>query len=1836
MPRRNRLRVMGTAASGAVLLVLAFSTGARAATVDHFSIGNAVVTEGDAGTVAITFAISYVGPLNNISVDWATANGSAVAGADYVAASGTATFVAAGPRTQNITVQVMGDLLNEVNETFTVNLTNAQPPATADITTATGTGTITDNDPLPSIVINDVSVTEGNAGTTNADFTVTLSAPSGRAVNVTATAANGTATKPADYSATTTNLVFIPGQVTQTVSVPVVGDVLDEIDETFAVNLTSPTNATIADNQGIGTILDDDPAPSLSINDIALTEGNAGTSNMTFTVTLSAASGKTVTVDYATADGTATSPADYTVAAATLTFNPGVLTRTFTVPIVGDTIDEFDETFVVNLTNPGNATIADNQGIGTITDNDPLPTLAFANVTVIEGDVGTVNATFTVTLSAASGKTVTVDYATADGTATSPADYTATSGTLTFAPGQTTKTIDVPIVGDVLNEANETYTLTLSNPLNGTVPTATRTGTITDNDPLPTIVINDVSVSEGNAGTTNATFTLTLSAPSGRAVTVRATTANGTATQPADYTSTNIVLTFPAGTTTQSYVVPVVGDTLDEADDTFFVNLTTPTNSTIADAQGVGTILDDDPLPTITINDVSRVEGNAGTANLNFTVTLSPVSGRTVTVDYTTADASAVAPADYTAVSGTTTFNAGTTSRTISVPIVGDTLDEFDETLVVNLTNPGNATISDNQGVGTITDNDPLPTVDVSNVAVSEGDSGTTTATFTVSLSAASGKPIAVDYATADGTALTPADYAGTTGTLSFSAGQTMKTVDVTIQGDVLDEFDETFSLGVSNLVNVAPGIVTGTGTITDDDPLPTVSVGDLSIPEGDAGTTTASLTVSLSAPSGKPITVDWTTADGTAVAPADYAGASGTLSFAPGQITKTVNVDISGDVTYENDETLTLALSNPVNVALGGTPATVTIQNDDPLPQISIDDRSVTEGDVGTTSLTFTVSLTNPSAFPVTVDYATSDGSAVSSADYGAVSTTVSFAPGESSKTVDVSVAGDTLDEPDETFTSDLTNPVGATISDNQGIGTILDDDASPVVSIDDQSVTEGDVGTTTATFTVSLSAPSGKPISVDYASADGTGLAPADYTASSGTLSFAPGQTTKTIDMAIQGDVLDEFDETFTLGLSNLVNVAPGTVTGTGTITDDDPLPTVSVADVSRPEGDAGIAQATFTISLSAPSGKPISVDYTTADGTADASDYTGISGALSFAPGQTSKILDVDISGDTIYENDETFSFGLSSLVNVAAGTVVANGTIRNDDPLPSVSIDDVAVAEGNSGTSAATFTISLTNPSAFPGTVDYATADGTAVAPGDYGSVSTTVSFAPGETSKTVDVLVVGDDVYEMNEAFTVDLTNPVGATIADAQGTATIVDDDAVPVLSIGDATVAEGDAGDVTASFPVTLTGATQLPVTVDVATADGTAIAGSDYAGVSTTLTFVPGETLKTVDVVVHGDTTFELGETFTVQLSNASGATIGSSPAVGTILNDDSTPGLVVTDVSVPEGNAGDTIATFTVAMGAPSAFPVTVDATTQDGTATQPTDYDSVASSLTFAPGETAKTVDVVIHGDTVVEPNETFTMQLSNVIGAGITDGVGLGVIVDDDALAPPPAPPTTTQPVASIGDASTDEGSSGTTTILTFPVTLSDAPADAVTVDYRTSDGSATQGSDYRGTAGTLRFASGETSGSIQVTVIGDNRVEPDETFALQVTGSSGAGAGSGGTGTILNDDRVPTRLTLHVHIHGHGSRLTTDRIMVRGRLIDGSPDQPIRVVLMRRHGSHWVVVARTTARTMLKAHPLHSGDTGFGYRSAFRVDHGGRYRVRAVFRGDALLMPTRAHRRFRI
>ena len=567
-----------------------------------------------------------------------------------------------------------------------------------------------------NLSINDVSLNEGNAGTTSFTFTVSLSAPAGPGgVTFDIATADGTATAPGDYTQKSLTSQTIPaGSSTYSFTVLVNGDTAVETNETFFVNVINVTGATVTDGQGQGTVVNDDAAPNLTIDDVSLNEGNAGTTTFTFTVSLSApAPTGGVTFDIATADNTATAPADYTAKSLTgQTIPAGSSTYAFTVLVNGDGVLETNETFFVNVTNVTNAIVTDGQGQGTIVNDDAAPNLTIDDVSLNEGNAGTTVFDFTVTLSApAPAGGVTFDIATADSTATAPADYTAKSlAGQTIPAGASTYTFTVLANGDTDPEANETFFVNVTNVTGATVTDGQGQGTLVNDDTAPNLTIDDVSLDEGNSGTTTFTFTVSLSAPAPTSgVTFDIATANGTATAPADYTAKSLTAqTIPAGSSSYSFTVLVNGDTDPEADETFFVNATNATNATVTDGQGLGTIRNDDTAPNLTIDDVALDEGNAGTTTFTFTVSLSapaPTSG--VTFDIATANGTATAPGDYAAKSLTAqTIPAGGSSYSFTVLVNGDTTPESDETFVVNVTNATNATVTDGQGLGTIRNDD--------------------------------------------------------------------------------------------------------------------------------------------------------------------------------------------------------------------------------------------------------------------------------------------------------------------------------------------------------------------------------------------------------------------------------------------------------------------------------------------------------------------------------------------------------------------------------------------------------------------------------------------------------------------------------------------------------------------------------------------------------------------------------------------------------------------------------------------------------------------------------------------------------------------------------------------------------------------------------------------------------------------------------------------------------------------------------------------------------------------------------------------------------------------------
>ncbi len=543
-------------------------------------------------------------------------------------------------------------------------------------------------------------------------------------------------------------------------------------------------------------------------------------------------------------------------------------------------------------------------------------------------------------------------------------------------------------------------------------------------------------------------------------------------------------------------------------------------------------------------------------------------------------------------------------------------------------------------------------------------------ATIAVVLNAPSGQPVTVDYATSDGTATAGTHYTATSGTLTFAVGETIKTFEVGVIDDGAGDGDKTVNLTLSNAVGAQLGALNpALLTIIDNEGPARVSLSaaDYTVNEA-AGN--ATITVMLNRPDVSAVTVDYATSDGTATAGSDYTATSGTLTFAPGETSKTIQVPIIDDTVDEENETVTFTLSNPTNAILGAVPvATLTIIDNDTLPSVRFDPAAVSVNEAaGTAQLT--VKLSVASAFPITVKYATvAGGSATAGEDYTATSGTLTFAPGETSKTFTVDILNDALDEADETIDVTLSDPTNATLGTPFGaVVTIVDDDPQPSVAFSQAAFTKGE-GSGTAEIEVVLSAASGRVVTVDYTTSDGTATAGSDYAATSGTLSFAPGQVSAIIELAILDDAQDEPDETVNLTLSNPSNATLGATSSTVlTIEDNDPRPTVafSQAGISQDEGGG---TAAIEVVLSAASGRVVTVNYATSDGTATAgSDYTATSGTLTFNPGETSKTIQVTIIDDSIDESDETVTLTLSNPENATLGAVRTTTLtiVDNDGP------------------------------------------------------------------------------------------------------------------------------------------------------------------------------------------------------------------------------------------------------------------------------------------------------------------------------------------------------------------------------------------------------------------------------------------------------------------------------------------------------------------------------------------------------------------------------------------
>ena len=422
---------------------------------------------------------------------------------------------------------------------------------------------------------------------------MTRTGGSSGAVSVSFATSNGTATAPGDYTAVSPTVSFADGDTAnKTISIPIINDTTAEANETVNLTLSSPTGgATLGTpSTAVLTITDNDvalPAGTLQFSAATYSVGeNAG--NAAVIVTRTGGSSGAVSVSFATSNGTATAPGDYTAVSQTVSFADGdTANKTISIPIINDTTAEANETVNLTLSSPtGGATLGTpSTAVLTITDNDvalPAGTLQFSAATYSVGE-NAGNAAVIVTRTGGSSGAVSVSFATSNGTATAPGDYTAVSQTVSFADGDTAnKTISIPIINDTTAEANETVNLTLSSPTGGaTLGTpSTAVLTITDNDvalPAGTLQFSAATYSVGeNAG--NAAVIVTRTGGSSGAVSVSFATSNGTATAPGDYTAVTQTVNFANGDTANKTVnIPIIRDTTADPNETVNLTLSGPT-----------------------------------------------------------------------------------------------------------------------------------------------------------------------------------------------------------------------------------------------------------------------------------------------------------------------------------------------------------------------------------------------------------------------------------------------------------------------------------------------------------------------------------------------------------------------------------------------------------------------------------------------------------------------------------------------------------------------------------------------------------------------------------------------------------------------------------------------------------------------------------------------------------------------------------------------------------------------------------------------------------------------------------------------------------------------------------------------------------------------------------------------------------------------------------------------------------------------------------------------------------------------------------------------------------
>jgi uncharacterized protein YaiE (UPF0345 family) len=1140
------------------------------------------------------------------------------------------------------------------------------------------------------------------------------------------------------------------------------------------------------------------------------------------------------------------------------------------------------------------------------------------------------------------------------------------------------------------------------------------------------------TILEGNFGTQTLTFDIVLSEDILEPVTLayRLDIGTQTATRNVDYSvAVEEIIFNPGGPLTKTITFVISGDRQIEADEVFTITLGEPSGATLGpNSVATGTILNDDTRVSVAATSNAQEPTSPG----RFTLTRTggdidlPL---TVNVNYL--GSTATVNTDYNTAPTQVTFAAFATTATVEITPIDDDLYEGTETIKLSIENSDSYQVGDSLGGGAsaeiaILDNENLPRLGIvprtQNIIERNTGDPANSASFRVLLTGKSATDIIVNYTTGNGSATAGSDYTATSGQLIFLAGSNNpQTILVPIIPDNDLELDENFGVeltpSVSSAVVIDNSDRVGIAVITNDDSPPSVGItrGIDTREPGDIGTFILNRTGSNT----QALTVNLSPIGGTATPGIDYQIVN-TATFAPGSSTAVVEIRAINDDIYEEVETIAFAVQSGRDYLVGGfggpSTAEIFIGDDESRPFLVITPtiQAIIEKNTGDTSnsASFQIQLTGKSATPISAEYSVISGTATAGSDFGPVNGRVFFAPGTNTpQTILIPIIPDNNIEADESFSLQVINSIGASPTGGASV-TILDDDGLPTINI--AAGLNAQEPNTNGTFILSRTGNTTTALTVNLTTAPSTATSGTDFQAIATTANFAAGSSTATIQVQTIDDDVYENTEIVGLGVLAGSEYTLGTATNAEIlITDNEAQPILSATINNRliAEGNTGDIpnNATFQIQLTGTSATPITVDYTTVNGSAQAgSDFTATSGQLTFAPGSTvPQVVFVPITPDNDVEVDENFTFRLSNAVGASLGTP-ATAIIFNDDsiPLPKITINPI----GNQNLpveqlpAQQTITLKRDGELTQPLTVKYLLSRSVG---GTNQNTNSTATFAAGQSEVTIPLTINNIAIYREIEQDILTLTADPNYNLDDLNKTVTINLGNNLnpPNINISDAEIIEGDSGTSLLRFIARLSSPSALATTVNYQTSNGTAIAGRDYTASTGILTFAAKEVEKTVEILVINETIVENNENFTITLSNPSnGITLGTATATGLIRNNDiPIASLVVTDAQAGEpNNSGQ----FQIAIEAAAEIPVTIKYGIT-GNAIPGVDYTTLPGTVTITPGQTNQTIDITIQDDNLVESTETVQLQLQTSPDYTIATDKNSGTVSIADNDTPPP-------------------------------------------------------------------------------------------------------------------------------------------------------------------------------------------------------------------------------------